>query len=113
MINHPFTGQDLKQGGIQVALDAANMRHECWADDAHAALIKFLSLYNVPFLCETFRAYAEEFCGLPHPPSSRAYGGVMQRAKREGMIKHFGYSQVKNPRAHAANASLWIHAKAV
>lgn len=110
-MNHPFTGQELKQGGIQVAMDHANIRHEGWADDAHAALIKFLSLYNVPFLCETFRAYAEEFCGLPHPPSSRAYGGVMLRAKHLGLIEHAGITQVKNPRAHMANASLWVKAK--
>lgn len=106
-MQHLFTGQELKQGGIQVALDNANMHHEGWADDAHAALVQFLTWHKTPFLCETFRVYAEEECGLPSPPHARAYGGVMLRAKHEGLITHAGITQVKNPKAHCANASLW------
>lgn len=107
-----FTGRELKQGGINVAADHAEQVHPGWQDKAIQNLKVFLLWNKSPFLCETFRVFAEQECQLSTPPNLRAYGAVMQRAKREGMIEHAGYTQVKNPRAHAANASLWC-AKAV
>lgn len=106
-MNHPFTGKELKQGGIQVAADHADQVHPGWQDEAFEALKQFLFWNKSPFMCETFRAFAEEEWQVPPPPNARSYGAVMQRAKREGLISHAGYTQVKNPRAHMANASLW------
>jgi hypothetical protein len=105
--NELFTAKDLKQAGIQVAADHADQVHPGWQDEAFEASKQFLFWNKSPFMCETFRAFAEEDCQLPHPPHARAYGAVMQRAKREGLITHAGITQVKNPKAHCANASLW------
>ena len=68
---------------------------------------RFLQSRITPFLCEEVRLYAEAN-GLPQAPSNRAWGGIILNAKKIGWIKHLGYSQVKNPRAHMANASLWV-----
>ena len=110
--NELFTGKELKQAGIQVAADHADQVHLGWQDEAFEALKQFLFWNNSPFMCETFRAFAEEECHLPPPPHARAYGAVMQRAKRERLIEHAGISQVKNPKAHCANAGLWIKKRA-
>ncbi len=104
---HPFTGRELKQAGIQVAADNADQNHPGWQDMAFDTLKDFLFWNKSPFMCETFRAFAEEEFNLPPPPHARAYGAVMQRAKREGLIEHAGIGQVSNPKAHMANAGLW------
>lgn len=106
-MNHPFTGHELKQAGITLAANHAEQVNPGWQDEAINALKVFLLWNNSPFLCETFRVFAEEDCKLPHPPHTRSYGAVMQRAKREGLITHAGITQVKNPKAHCANANLW------
>lgn len=105
--NELFTGKELKQGGIQVAADHADQAHPGWQDETFEALKQFLLWNNSPFMCETFRAFAEEECQLEPPPNARAYGAVVQRAKREGLIEHAGIGQVSNPKAHMANASFW------
>lgn len=102
-----FTGKELKQGGIQLAADHADQTYPGWQDQAINNLKYFLLWNNSPFMCETFRIFAETECELTPPPHARAYGAVMQRAKREGLIEHAGIGQVSNPKAHMANASLW------
>lgn len=44
-----------------------------------------------PFLCEHVRAFAEAD-GFPLPPSRTAWGAVMRRAAREGLIYADGYA---------------------
>lgn len=102
-----FTGKELKQAGIHLAAEHADQVKPGWLDEAINDLKVFLLWNTSPFMCETFRVFAEQECQLPPPPHARAYGAVMQRAKREGLIEHAGYKQVSNPRAHMANASLW------
>jgi hypothetical protein len=58
-----------------------------------------------PFMCEDVREYASNH--LPTPPTNRAWGAIILRAKKDGIIKHYGFGQVTNPRAHRANASMW------
>ena len=106
-MQHPFTGNELKQAGIHIAAEHADKAHPGWQDEALEALKQFLLWNNSPFMCETFRAYAEQECQLPPPPHARAYGAVMQSAKRERLIEHAGIGQVSNPKAHMANASFW------
>lgn len=110
-MNHPFTGKELKQGGMQVAIDHANQKHDGWEEMAFDLLKQFLLTKNEAFLCEEFRRYAESEGELPPPPHARAYGPLFQRAKREKLLKHAGIAQVHNPKAHMANASLWIKSK--
>jgi hypothetical protein len=100
------TASDLKLQGMSDAIAHADHVYEGWSDDAYALLKEFVSIARGQFMCEDIRAYAH-IKGLPDAPSGRAWGGLICRAKREGLIKSTGYSQVKNPRAHQANASLW------
>jgi hypothetical protein len=58
-------------------------------------------------MTEDIRAYAEKEKGFVAPSSQRAWGGPICRAKNEGLIEAVGTKQVKNPKAHSANATVW------
>ncbi len=95
--------------GIQKALDSAEERTPSWKERAYVVLQEYLDVIGErQFMTEEFRKFAEEQCGLPSPPSARAYGGPITKASRAGIIKHVGFSAVSNVRAHATPASVWI-----
>ena len=73
----------------------------------YVALYSHCKTSDKPFLIEEVREKAEG-CGLPVPPSRRAWGAIVIKAKRIGIIKRVGYGQVSNPYAHRANASMWV-----
>jgi len=97
------TGEQLKEEGMNRALDNANWATEGWGDSALSYLI---ACPMTKFLAEDIRIWAHNN-GLVKPPHARAWGGVIVRAKKEGLIKFVGYSKVKNPTAHATPASVW------
>lgn len=99
-------GELLKQEGMYNSVANADNRIEAWSDRAYFILMEFISRQTDVFMGEDVREYAGKR-GLPEPPSKRAWGAVMARAKKEGLIVFSGYSQVSNPKAHRANASLW------
>lgn len=96
-----------KQAGMQQAEDSANQRHTDWTNRAFKLLKEYARQAHGPFMCEDIRDYATAN-GLPTPPSSRAWGPVMLRATKAGIIKSTGIGQVKNPKAHRANASIYL-----
>ncbi|HYN54374.1 MAG TPA: hypothetical protein VES38_06690 [Methylotenera sp.] len=105
-----FTSAELKQGGITVAIDHANLKHEGWGESAYQMLKRFIASFDGKFMCEQVRQFAEDN-GLPKAPSSRAWGAIILRAsKKDKLIKHVGFGQVTNPKAHHANASMWVRA---
>lgn len=102
-----FSGDNLKHSGMTLATNFANKVHENWAEKAYELLVQFVRSGRGEFMCEDVREYAHAY-GLPNPPSSRAWGSVISKAaKKEKIIKHVRFGQVKNPRAHRANASVW------
>lgn len=83
----------------------ANQVHENWSDQVYALLTWFVERTPTPFMAEDFRA---DIKGLvPEPPTTRAFGAIMVRAAQAGLIRKVGYGQVKNLKAHRANASMW------
>lgn len=105
------TGKDLAVTGMKLSCDNAEHKEPGWGKKASYLLGEFLLAqgYN-KFLCEDFRKYCE-VAQLTTPPSLRAYGGIILKAYKEGLIKNVGYGKVKNPKAHAANAAVWIKVK--
>lgn len=93
---------------MTLAINYANQIHPEWSEEAYALLKQFIASKTDCFMCEDVRAYADKK-GLPAAPNNRAWGAIIARASRkEKIIKHAGFAQVKNPRAHKANASLWV-----
>lgn len=100
-----MTGEQLRDQGISRALQSTEWG---WQNEAYRLLKQFVKTSDPfrVFLVEDVRAFAKDQ-GLPDPPSNRAWGGIVVKAKKEGVVKQVGYSQVKNPTAHKANAALW------
>lgn len=98
-------GQEARNIGINQAYDHANKVEPSWGDKAYLYLKKYISLSSNEFMTEDIRKSSEGI--LNEPPSKRAWGAVIVRAKREGIIEHNGYRSVSNKKAHATPASVW------
>ena len=78
--------------GAKRAADHADRMIPRWSDVA-LAFVRVYVLKTRPddiFLTEEVRAAAKEW-GLDDPTDGRAWGQVMRRAEREGVIKWVGY----------------------
>ena len=101
MINN---GAELRDKGIKKALDNANNTHDRWSDKAYDFLLKYIK-YQYEFMTEDVRVASEK--AIPKPPSNRAWGSVILRASRSGLINRVGFANVKNAKAHKTPASVW------
>ena len=101
MINN---GTELRDKGIKKALDNANNTHDKWSDKAYNFLLKYIK-YQYEFMTEDVRVASEK--AIPKPPSNRAWGSVILRASRSGLINRVGFANVKNAKAHKTPASVW------
>lgn len=102
-----FTASELKNAGIQLAIQNAELKHTGWADEALNHLTDFIRTRRTPFMCEEVREYAEKR-GLPKAPSNRAWGSIVQTAKKRQLINRVGTSIVSNKKAHCCFATLWV-----
>ena len=100
-----FSGIELRDVGMQKAIDHANDKAEKWSERAYQLLIKFLHTRK-RFMGEDLRSYAAEV-DFDLSPHARAWGGIIQRAAKELIIIKIGIGPVKNPKAHLANAAIW------
>ena len=80
------SGADLMKEGISQSENNAESKNAGWV---YAALEYVRTFNREQFLAEDVRRYAEND-GLPLPPSKRAWGGVIVRAKKLGYIKRIG-----------------------
>lgn len=99
-------GRALAEDGAQRALDHADaVTFGSWSDHAYSILERFAQA-RVPFRTEQVRhaAYDE---GLPHPPDGRAWGGVIVRARKAGILRQIGWVNCSDPKGHSHPVSLW------
>ncbi len=99
-----FKGRELRDDGIQRALDNAEARHAEWPERAYLYLLYYCTIRKV-FMAEEVRVSSRGY--IPTPPSLRAWGAVFVRGVREGIIVRKGYRQVSNAKAHCTPATLW------
>lgn len=98
-----------RDAGIERAVNHADAVHRDWSTMAYEFFTNvFLKHHKGTFMGEDFRASCKGV--VPDPPSLRAFGGVIVRAKYAGLIKRVGLRSVKNPKANCANATVWIKA---
>lgn len=98
------TKEQLRDAGIRQAVDHADMLHINWSENAFQYLKHYIR-DNKVFMAEDVRESARGI--IPEPPSKRAWGGVIVRAVKQGMITRIGFSNVKNIKAHCTPATLW------
>lgn len=95
-----------RDAGIKQACDNAEDKIPSWNDIAYEYLVEKLKTIHSPFMTEDIRAMAEAG-GVPIPPSKRAWGGIIKRAQKNGLVAHAGFSQVKDENSHRAVAAQW------
>jgi hypothetical protein len=105
-----FEGNAARDEGIQRAAIHAEAVNPGWNDQAYELLLKFLSVHVGPFMAEEVRSYAA-MIDFPLPPHARAWGSVVVRAVKAGIIQRVGYEKVKNKNAHRTPATLWRQIK--
>lgn len=59
------------------------------------------------FMAEDVREFARGVDGFEDPPDGRAWGSVVMRAAKAGIIKRIGYAPMKSPNCHANPKSVW------
>lgn len=105
----PSEAKRLRDEGMATAEASANATFPIWSLRAKDSLVRYLGVRNgEPFMTEDFRIWAETTDNLPTPPTGRAYGAVMVKAMKAGLIKRVGYGTTKVIPAHAHPATIWI-----
>jgi len=94
----------LRDKGMKQATDHADQVHENWSDKAYAFLLNFAKT-NKRFLVEEVREKSLNY--IPFPPSERAWGSIIIKAKNNNIVKAIGFKQVSNPKAHKTPATYW------
>lgn len=105
-----FSAEALRDAGIKAAAEHADFEIPRWTDQAMEFLIRFLAesaLSSKEFMGEEVRLWSHDH-GLPLPPSKRAWGSVMLMASRRNLIRAISTKKVRNPKAHCANATVWV-----
>ena len=67
-----------------------------WSDRAYAALTIFCAKSKEPFIAEDVRAWAEGLGLISAPHDARAWGAVMQKACRRGLVSKVGFAPAKS-----------------
>ena len=97
-------GSQLRDKGIKQAVNHANNKHDKWSDKAYKFLLSYIKSQH-EFMTEDLREASEK--KIPKPPSNRAWGGIILRAVRAGLITRDRFSNVKNVKAHKTPATVW------
>jgi hypothetical protein len=85
-----------RDDGMTRAVEHADAVEPDWSTRAYVCLAEFCRERGaLTFLTEDVRAFALNR-NLPPPPDGRAWGAVIQRAAREGLIVRMGYAAAKS-----------------
>jgi len=99
------TTLNLRDAGIKRAVDHADKKNADWSKKAYSFLKEFIYLYDADFMGEDVRTSSAGI--VPVPPSKRAWGSVILKAAKDGLIEKIGYQVTTNPKAHRAIATVW------
>lgn len=104
-IEDAIRARELRDDGMQRAVDHANHVEPGWQERA-VGYVKAFALVRREFMCEEARRYAEAQ-GIGPPPDKRAWGAVMMKCARMGLIEKIGLGYAKDPKVHMNPASVW------
>lgn len=99
-----FISHNLRDKGIQQAINHADKVEEKWSEKAYNCLLRFIQ-WNDEFMTEDVREFAS--LSLSEPPSNRSWGGIIVKAVKQGLIVRKGFRNVSNAKAHSTPASVW------
>lgn len=93
--------------GIEKSVQHANIVTPGWSDLALREFKNFINHNPGEFMAEDFRSWCAMKDNFPFPPHARAFGAVILNACKAGWIRKVRIGQVKNIKAHRANAAVW------
>lgn len=102
-----IASQNEAMKGMNIATEHAESVHPGWKEITYNLFNIFLNEHD-GFLVEDFRAWL--YVNHPHyifPPNNRAFGFVVRRAVKDGLIISLSTRKVSNIKAHSANANYW------
>lgn len=98
------TGEELRDKAIESAIQHADRVIEEWSVRAYQFLLEFIK-QNEILTAEDVRLASRE--KIEDPPDKRAWGGIILRAAKSGLITRIGYGKAKNPLAHCRPTAIW------
>jgi len=99
-----FSGQELRDIGIAQSVENADRQVKKWSFYAYEFLLTYIKT-NKEFMAEDVRVASEGI--IQAPPSDRAWGAILVKGVKSGLIKRKGFKNVKNAKAHCTPATLW------
>lgn len=99
-----FSGAEKRDKGIAQAINHADAVSPGWSKDAFLFLLNYMRTHS-EFMGEEVRTASEGI--LPEPPDKRAWGAIMVRAVKSGLLVRKEYRSVTNPKAHKSICSVW------
>lgn len=99
-----FEGNRQRDIGIQKSINHEDYKEPSWSDRAVECVRKYP---HKKFMTEDVRVWSYAN-GLPKASSGRAWGSVITKAQKSGIIIFHGYDRVKNPNAHRTPAAVWV-----
>lgn len=101
LITDPAARRD---DGIERVSMKADLLDEGWTDRAYSALLLYCAKFHAPFIAEEVREWAEGEGLISPPHDSRAWGAVIRRAVKAGVMRKVGYSTDK----FMSPKTLWV-----
>lgn len=96
--------REARDSGIAQAAEHADEVSPRWTDRAYKALVEHAKQHTF-FTVEQVRMAVAGT--LPEPPTTRAWGSVVVRASRAGIITHAGHTEATDPAVHCNLVTLW------
>lgn len=80
-----------RDDGMELVEDNANQTAPGWSAAAYAAIAEFCRERPYPFLLEDVRQWSASR-GIAAPHDRRAWGAVIRRAAKHGLVRKVGYA---------------------
>ena len=97
---------DARDLGVAAAVAHADRVHASWSDLAYEILYYCAERYAY-LTSESVRQYADNERNLAAPPDKRAWGAIMLRGARSGLLTKEGWTTAKDPKVHCNPISSW------
>jgi hypothetical protein len=103
-------GEALAKAGMELAVETANAEHPNWKDRCWQLFFAWLSRKPryFEFMVEDFRRYLYDYDLIEKPKSDRAFGFISTQARKRDLILWVRMDKVKNKKAHATPANVWM-----
>lgn len=94
--------RDARDAGIATAVEHASAVMPGWPQLAFEALCEYAKQHPT-FTIEQ----ARKAMNVPEPPNTKAWGGVVSKAMRAGIVEADGWTQAEDPKVHCNQVTLW------